>query len=55
MVVVQETAESRATHDRSVRPVVVRGASLALDELAAKALVEPLGQVVSIVDQVLFV
>ena len=46
MVIVQEAPEPRAADDRGIRPVVARGASLALDELAAQTLMETLGQVV---------
>jgi len=45
MVVVQEAPEPRATDDWGICPAIVRGASLALDELAAKTLMETLGEV----------
>jgi len=38
MVVVQEATEPRATDDRGICSVVIYGASLALDELAANVL-----------------
>jgi hypothetical protein len=45
MVVVQQSAEARATGDLAICPVVIRRTDVP-DELATDALVKPLGHVV---------
>jgi hypothetical protein len=46
LVVIEETSEPRAADNRAIGPIVVRGARLALDQLAVQPLMETLGVIV---------